>query len=96
VLTPEQAKVIAQKFETDGFASLLREEGEKFKNSGAFCRSRTLLCRHRRWRESALSLLEDCYQRRCSSMVTLKAEPDFDDLRSDTGFQELVNRIGLR
>jgi hypothetical protein len=29
-------------------------------------------------------------------MVTVKAEPDFDDLRSDARFQELVNRIGFR
>ena len=95
VATPEQAKVIAQKFKTEGFAALLREGGEKFKNGGALieaARSYAAIGD----KETALLLLEDCYQRRCSSIVTLKAEPDFDDLRSDARFQELVNRIGLR
>jgi TolB-like protein/Tfp pilus assembly protein PilF len=93
--TPEQAKVIAEKFKAGGFASLLREGGEKFKNGGAFieaARSYAAIGD----KEAALSLLEECYRRRCSSMVTLKAEPDFDDLHSDARFQELVNRIGLR
>jgi hypothetical protein len=73
----------------------LREGGEKFKNGGALieaARSYAAIGD----KETALLLLEDCYQRRCSSIVTLKAEPDFDDLRSDARFQELVNRIGLR
>jgi TolB-like protein/DNA-binding winged helix-turn-helix (wHTH) protein len=95
VATPEKAKVIAQKFKTDGFASLLREEGEKFKNGGAFLEAARCYAAIGE-KETALSLLEDCYQRRCSSMVTLKAEPDFDGLRSEARFQELVNRIGLR
>jgi tetratricopeptide (TPR) repeat protein len=80
VATPEQAKVIAQKFKTAGFAALLREGGEKFKNGGALieaARSYAAIGD----KETALLLLEDCYQRRCSSIVTLKAEPDFDDLR---------------
>jgi tetratricopeptide (TPR) repeat protein len=93
--TPERAKVIAQKFKTDGFASLLREEGAKFKNGGAFVEAARCYATIGE-KETALSLLEDCYQRRCSSMVTLKAEPDFDGLRSGARFQDLVNRIGLR
>ena len=95
LVTPERAKVIAQKFKTDGFASLLREEGEKFKNGGAFVEAARCYAAIGE-KETALSLLEDCYQRRCSSMVTLKAEPDFDGLRSEARFQQLVNRIGLR
>jgi len=95
VAAPEKAKVIAQKFKTDGFASFLREEGEKFKNGGAFLEAARCYAAIGE-KETALSLLEDCYQRRCSSMVTLKAEPDFDGLRSEARFQELVNRIGLR
>ena len=95
LVTAERAKVIAQKFKTDGFASLLREEGEKFKKGGAFVEAARCYAAIGE-REAALSLLEDCYQRRCSSMVTLKAEPDFDGLRSEARFQELVNRIGLR
>lgn len=93
--TPEQAKVIGHKFKTDGFASILREDGEKFKKGGALVEAARCYAAVGD-KEMALSLLEECHQRRCSSMVTLKAEPDFDDLRSDARFQELVNRIGLQ
>jgi TolB-like protein/DNA-binding winged helix-turn-helix (wHTH) protein len=95
VTTPEQARVIAQKFKKNAFASLLREEGEKFKNGGALVEAARCYVAIGD-KETALSLLEDCHQRRCSSMVTLKAEPDFDNLRSDARFQDLVNRIGLQ
>jgi TolB-like protein/DNA-binding winged helix-turn-helix (wHTH) protein len=94
VATPEKAKVIAEKFKTQGFTSLLREGGENFKHGGALLEAARCYAAIGD-KETAVSLLEDCYQRRCSSIVTLKAEPDFDDLRSDARFQALVNRIGL-
>jgi hypothetical protein len=40
-------------------------------------------------------MLESCFQHRCSSMVTLKAEPDFDGLHNDARFQNLIRQIGL-
>jgi TolB-like protein/DNA-binding winged helix-turn-helix (wHTH) protein len=95
VATPEKAKVIAQKFKKEGFTSLLREGGENFKHGGALLEAARCYAAIGD-NETAISLLEDCYRGRCSSIVTLKAEPDFDDLRSDARFQALVNRIGLR
>jgi tetratricopeptide (TPR) repeat protein len=94
VTTPENAQLIAQKFKTDGFSALLREGGEKFKQGGALVEAARCYAAIGE-KDAALSLLEDCYQRRCSSMVTLKAEPDFDDLRSEARFQDLVKRIGI-
>lgn len=46
-------------------------------------------------KSEALSLLEDCYAKHCSSTVTLKAEPDFDVLRTEARFQNLMQRMGL-
>ena len=95
VATPENAKAIAQKFKAGGFAALLRENGEAFKKNGALVEAARCFAQIGE-KEQALSLLEDCYQRRCSSIVTLKAEPDFDVLRSEARYQDLERRVGLQ
>jgi tetratricopeptide (TPR) repeat protein len=92
--TPEQAQHIQRTFNAAGFDGVLREDGESFKNNGdlipaARCFAQTGDS------NQALALLEDCFRDRCSSMATIKAEPDFDGLRSDGRFQNLLKRIGL-
>jgi TolB-like protein/DNA-binding winged helix-turn-helix (wHTH) protein len=93
--TPEHAQVIAHKFRTSGFAALLRENAETFKSDGSLVEAARCFAQIGE-KEQALSLLEDCYQRRCSSIVTLKAEPDFDVLRSEVRYQDLERRLGLQ
>lgn len=93
--TPEEARVIAQKYQRLGFPALLRESGEMFKKDGAFVEAARCFAQLGD-KEQALSLLEECYRRRCYSMVTIKAEPDFDVLRADPRYQDLERRIGLR
>jgi len=95
MVTPENAQAIAHKFQTSGFEALLRENGEAFKKNGALVEAARCFAQIGE-KEQALSLLEDCYQRRCSSIVTLKAEPDFDVLRSEARYQDLERRVGLQ
>jgi len=95
VTTPENAKAIAFKYQTSGFPALLRESGEMFKTNGAFVEAARCFAQIGD-KEQALSLLEECYQRRCYSMVTVKAEPDFDVLRDDRRYQDLERRLGLQ
>ena len=94
VSTPEKAQIIGRTFKTAGFESLLRESGEAFKKSGALVEAARCYAQigHK---DEALALLEECYERRCSSMVTLRAEPDFDVLQREARFQNLLSRIGL-
>ena len=47
-------------------------------------------------KEEAIALLETCSQRRCSDLVSLNVEPDFDGLRTDPRFRELIRQIGLQ
>ena len=47
-------------------------------------------------KEEAIALLETCSQRSCSDLVSLNVEPDFDGLRTDPRFQELIRQIGLQ
>jgi len=95
VTTPENAQLIAHKYQTLGFPALMRDSAEMFRKNGALVEAARCFAQVGE-KEQALSLLEDCYQRRCYSMVTLKAEPDFDVLRSEPRYQDLERRVGLR
>jgi len=46
-------------------------------------------------KDQTFASLEKAYQERSSELVTLTADPRFDDLRSDPRFTDLVRRIGL-
>ena len=94
VSTPERAQIIGQTFKSVGFESLMRESGETFKKSGALVEAARCYAQIGQ-KSEALALLEQCYERRCSSLVTLKAEPDFDVLLPEARFQNLLQRIGL-
>ena len=41
----------------------------------------------------ALALLEACSLRRCSALVNTMVEPDFDVLRPEPRFQQLVRKV---
>jgi tetratricopeptide (TPR) repeat protein len=94
IASPERAKSIRKTMSSTGFQGILRQEGEEFKNSGYLIEAARCFAQIGE-KEEALSLLESCYQNRCSSMVTLKAEPDFDVLRSEVRFQRLLEKLRL-
>jgi tetratricopeptide (TPR) repeat protein len=94
MVSPERAKSIEQTFKKDGFDSLLRESGEDFKKNGALVEAARCYAQIGE-KEEALHLLEMCYQHRCSSMPTLKAEPDFEVLQQESRFQDLLRKTGL-
>ena len=45
--------------------------------------------------ESAMAALQQAYREHSTLLTYLKADPRFDPLRDDPGFQELLRRIGL-
>ena len=47
-------------------------------------------------KDKAFAWLEKAYEARSSWMPSLKAEPKFDSLRSDTRFNSLLQRVGFK
>jgi len=47
-------------------------------------------------KDQALEWLEKACDEHATSVIFLKVEPSFNDLRSDPRFQEMVRRIGLQ
>ena len=45
-------------------------------------------------REAALHWLERGYQARAIGMLMLRVSPEFDSLRSDTRFSDMLKRVG--
>jgi TolB-like protein/DNA-binding winged helix-turn-helix (wHTH) protein/Flp pilus assembly protein TadD len=46
-------------------------------------------------KDRALEWLDQAYRQRASDMLELKAEPQFDGLRADPRFEDLLRRVGL-
>src|SRR4051812_654096 len=91
-VSPERAQVIARTFERDGFPALLRECGASYRDTGS------LVIAARCYAQSgdtgqALALLEQCSLRRCSSLVNAIVEPDFDVLRVEPRFQQILRKV---
>jgi TolB-like protein/DNA-binding winged helix-turn-helix (wHTH) protein len=92
---PERAPVIARTFQRAGFQALLRESAERFKRAG-FLTTAARCYAQIDEKGEALTLLEECVRRRCSDVVSLNVEPDFDGLRDDPRFEQLQRQVGLR
>jgi TolB-like protein/DNA-binding winged helix-turn-helix (wHTH) protein/Tfp pilus assembly protein PilF len=95
VAAPDRAQMIGATFQRAGFPALLRESGETFKKGGFLTTAARCFAQIGE-KSDALTLLETCARRRCSDIVSLNVEPDFDGLRDDPRFQQLLHQIGLR
>jgi TolB-like protein/tetratricopeptide (TPR) repeat protein len=95
LVPPEQARFIGQTFAREGFQAILRDDGKTYQKRGALVTAARCYAQSGNTAE-AMALLEACARRRCADFVSLNVEPDFDQLRSDPRFQELIRQIGLQ
>ena len=91
--SPEQGRAIAERFQRGGFQALLRESGETFRKGGLLETAARCYAQAGD-NDQAIALLEECSRRRCSDLVGVNVEPDFDGLRADPRFRELLRQIG--
>ncbi|MGE5814799.1 MAG: winged helix-turn-helix domain-containing tetratricopeptide repeat protein [Acidobacteriota bacterium] len=90
--TPEEARRLRAVFNREGFSPILRQSAENFRKAGAPVVAARCYAQLGE-REQALGLLESCAARRCSSLVNLPIEPDFDPLRAEARFQRLLRMV---
>jgi TolB-like protein/DNA-binding winged helix-turn-helix (wHTH) protein/Tfp pilus assembly protein PilF len=94
VFNPAEARAVEQTFRTQGFAPLLVKCGEEFEKDGVLVTAARCYAQAGQ-KEKALTLLESCRERGCFSLASLKVEPDFDGLREEPRFQNLLKQAGL-
>ena len=86
-MSPEQARAEAQK--------VLRELEEESKQKYVSRFYRALVYVGLGDRDRAIEWLQRAYEDRVRFMPYLRSEPEFDSLRADPRFQDLVRRVGL-
>ena len=90
----EDAPRIKRAYLTSGLAGVLRLEAEAHQKTGALFEAARCYAQAGE-KELALASLEDSYQRHYPGLSRLKVDPDFDPIRSDPRFEDLVRRAGL-
>jgi len=91
----KDAAAIEHAYHSSGYRGVLELEAEMYKqNSGALAEVARAYAQAGD-KEQALSALEECYRRRWSGVERMKIDPDFDPLRSDPRFQDLVRRMNF-
>jgi TolB-like protein/DNA-binding winged helix-turn-helix (wHTH) protein/Tfp pilus assembly protein PilF len=88
----DQADAIARTFERSGFEALLRECGESYRKDNLLETAARCYAQADQ-KDTAIALLQECFEHRCSDLVGLNVEPDFDGLRDDPRFQALVRKV---
>jgi len=92
--SPEEAERIKLAYQRSGLPGVLRAEAEAYQRSGAIFEAAR--CYVQAGEKSvAFTLLEDYYKRHYPGLSRLKVDPDFDPVRSDPRFLDLLRRVGL-
>jgi TolB-like protein len=93
---PQNAALIRETFAKGGWKAYLRlvtAENSSLKYRNAIVAKAHLELGEK---DEAIAKLNKAYENRESPMQWLKVEPQFDSLRSDPRFQELLKRVGFR
>jgi TolB-like protein/DNA-binding winged helix-turn-helix (wHTH) protein/tetratricopeptide (TPR) repeat protein len=92
--SPEEAEGIKLAYQRSGLPGVLRTEAEAYQRSGAIFEAAR--CYVQAGEKSvAFTLLEGYYKRHYPGLSRLKVDPDFDPIRSDPRFLDLLRRVGL-
>ena len=90
----EEAQTIERAYREAGLPGVLRAEAEAYQRAGALFDAARCYVQIGE-KDLAFSLLEDYYKRHHPGLSRLKVDPDFDPVRSDPRFQNLLRSLGL-
>jgi TolB-like protein/DNA-binding winged helix-turn-helix (wHTH) protein/tetratricopeptide (TPR) repeat protein len=94
VASPEQAQAIKLAYQRAGLPGVLRTEAEAYQRTGVIIEAARCYVQVGE-KDVALTLLEDYYKRHYPGISRLKVDPDFDPLRSEPRFRDLLRGVGL-
>ena len=90
----EEAQTIERAYREAGLLGVLRAEAEAYQRAGALFDAARCYVQIGE-KDLAFSLLQNYYERHHPGLSRLKVDPDFDPVRSDPRFQNLLRSLGL-
>jgi TolB-like protein/DNA-binding winged helix-turn-helix (wHTH) protein/Tfp pilus assembly protein PilF len=91
---PERAVAIKLAYQRAGLPGVLRTEAQEYQRTGIIFEAARCYVQVGE-KNVALTLLEGSYKRHYPGISRLKVDPDFDPLRSEPRFQDLLRHVGL-
>ena len=91
---PDEAQTIKVAYQQSGMAGVLRAEAETYKKAGAIFEAARCYAQLGD-KDRVFNLLEEYYKRHYPGLSRLKVDPDFDPVRSDPRFEELLRRLAI-
>jgi len=90
----EESQTIRQAYGQAGLRGVLRAEAAAYERMGALFDAARCYVQAGEM-NSAFALLENYYKRHYPGLSRMKVDPDFDPVRKDPRFQDLLHRVGL-
>jgi len=91
---PDEAQTIHRAYQQSGMPGVLRLEAESYKKAGAIFEAARCYAQLGE-KEQMFTLLNDYYRRHYPGLPRLKVDPDFDPVRSDPHFEDLLRWVAL-
>lgn len=91
---PGEAQTIERAYQKAGITGVLRVEAESYQREGALFDAARCYVQIGE-NNLAFSLLRNYYKRHHPSLSRLNVDPDFDPVRSDLRFRELLRAMGF-
>jgi len=90
---PEQVATLEHAYKSSGYPAILRLDAETYRRRGVLIEAARAYAQLAD-KEQALASLEECHRRHCPGLERLKVDPDFDPIRSDPRYKDLLRRVG--
>ena len=90
---PEEVRAVERAYRSSGYRGVLALQAEAAKSKGNLGAAARAYAQAGD-KEQALALLEECYRRHLTGLGGLKVDGDFDPIRSDARYKELLKRVG--
>jgi len=90
---PEDVHAVEQAYRSSGYRGVLALQAEADKRSGNLAAAARAYAQAGD-KEQALALLEECRRRHLTGLGSLQVEADFDPIRDDPRYKDLLKRLG--